>query len=135
MPKLSALIRANGLESRVHELGQLEDEELLQQYASCDFVALPSLYEGFGLPLIEAMTFGKPVLTGNTSAMPEIAGDAGLLVDPTSTDDIARGLRRMMTDTALRSRLATAARQRAGNFSWDSAAAETIRVIESAGAA
>ena len=135
MPKPSALIRANGLESRVHELGQLEDEELLQQYASCDFVALPSLYEGFGLPIIEAMTFGKPVLTGNTSAMPEIAGDAGLLVDPKSTDDIARGLRRMMTDAALRSRLATAARQRAGNFSWDSAAAETIRVIESARAA
>ena len=135
MPKPSALIRANGLESRVHDFGPLEDAELLRQYANCDFVALPSLYEGFGLPIIEAMTFGKPVLTGNTSAMPETAGDAGLLVDPTCTDDIARGLKRMMTDTALRSRLAAAARQRAGSFSWNSAAAETIRVIESAAAA
>ena len=92
------------------------------------------LYEGCGLPIIEAMTFGKPVIAGNTSAMPEVAGDAGLLVDPTSTDDIARGLQRMMTDTALRSRLADAARRRAGEFSWDSAAAKTIRVIESAAA-
>ena len=135
MPKPSALIRASGLESRVHEFGPIEDEELLRQYASCDFVALPSLYEGFGLPIIEAISLGKPVLTGNISAMPETAGDAGLLVDPTSTDDIARGLKRMMTDTALRSRLAAAARQRAGAFSWDLAAAETIRVIESATAA
>ena len=135
MPKASALIRANGLEARVHALGALEDGDLLRQYASCDFVAMPSLYEGCGLPIIEAMTFGKPVLTGSISAMPEIAGDAGLLVDPTSTEDIARGLRRMMTDGELRSRLAEAARRRAGDFSWDLAAAETIRVIESAAAA
>ena len=134
-PALSALIRANGLESRVVALGSPEDAELLRQYAGCDFVAMPSLYEGFGLPIIEAMTFGKPVLTGNTSSMPEIAGDAGLLVDPTSTGDIARGLKRIMTDTALRSRLSDAARRRAGEFSWDSAAAETIRVIESAASA
>ena len=134
MPKPSALIRSNGLESRVGQFGALEDEDLLRQYACCDFVAMPSLYEGFGLPIIEAMAFGKPVLTGDTSAMPEIAGDAGLFVDPTSTEDIARGLKRMMTDTALRSRLAAAARRRASDFSWDSAAAETIRVIESAAA-
>ncbi len=135
MPKPEALVQAHGLESRVHALGSLEDEDLLAQYAGCDFVAMPSLYEGFGLPIIEAMTFGKPVLTGNTSAMPEIAGDAGLFVDPTSIDDIARGLKRMMTDTSLRSRLSDAARRRAMDFSWDSAAAETIRVIESAAAA
>ena len=135
MPKPSVLVRANGLEDRVRQLGALEDEDLLRQYAGCDFVVMPSLYEGFGLPIIEAMTFGKPVLTGNTSAMPEIAGDAGLFVDPTSTEDIARGLKRMMTDSALRSRLAAAARQRASDFSWDRAAAETIRVIESAAAA
>ena len=135
MPKPTALIRANGLESRVHHLGAIEDEDLLLQYAGCDFVAMPSLYEGYGLPIIEAMTFGKPVLTGNSSAMPEIAGDAGLFVDPTSTEDIARGLQRMMTDIALRSRLGDAARRRARDFSWDSAAAETIRVIESAATA
>ena len=135
MPAPSALIRANGLEGRVVALGAPEDEELIQQYACCDFVAMPSLYEGFGLPIIEAMTFGKPVLIGNTSAMPEVAGDAGLPVDPTSTSDIARGLKRMMTDTYLRSRMSDAARHRAADFSWDSAAAETIRVIESAAGA
>ena len=135
MPAPDALIRSHGLESRVRHLGALEDPDLLAQYAGCDFVAMPSLYEGFGLPIIEAMTFGKPVLTGNTSAMPEIAGDAGLLVDPTSTEDIAGGLKRMMTDATLRSRLADAARSRARDFSWDAAAAETIRVIESAATA
>lgn len=135
MPEPTALIRANGLESRVHHLGALEDEDLLLQYAGCDFVAMPSLYEGIGLPIIEAMTFGKPVLTSNSSAMPETAGDAGLLVDPISIEDIARGLKRMMTDAALRARLADAARHRAKDFSWDSAATETVRVIESAAAA
>ena len=135
IPTPTALIRANGLESRVRHLGALEDEDLLREYAGCDFVAMPSLYEGCGLPIIEAMTFGKPVLTSNSSAMPEIAGDAGLLVDPMSIEDIARGLKRMMTDAALRARLADAARRRAKDFSWDSAAAETVRVIESAAAA
>lgn len=135
MPKPTALIRANGLESRVHHLGALEDEDLQREYAGCDFLAMPSLYEGCGLPIIEAMTFGKPVLTSNSSAMPEIAGDAGLLVDPMSIEDIARGLKRMMTDAMLRVRLADAAHRRAKDFSWDSAAAETVRVIESAAAA
>ncbi len=135
MPKPTALIRANGLESRVHHLGALEDEDLLREYASCDFLAMPSLYEGCGLPIIEAMTFGKPVLTSTSSAMPEIAGDAGLLVDPMSIEDIAGGLKRMTTDATLRARLADAAHRRAKDFSWDSAAAETVRVIESAAAA
>ena len=135
MPKPSALIHAHGLQSRVRHLGALEDEDLLRQYAGCDFVAMPSLYEGCGLPIIEAMTFGKPVLTSNSSAMAEIAGDAGLLVDPMSIEDMARALKRMMTDAALRTRLAAAARRRAGDFSWDSAAAETVRIIESAAAA
>jgi len=100
-------------------------------YANCDFVVQPAFYEGFGLPILEAMSFGKPVITSNLSAMPEVAGDAALLVDPYSTEAIAAAMKRLITDAVLYATLANRTRTQAAKFSWDRAAADTLKVLES----
>lgn len=76
-------------------LSKLTDEEILQEYIRCDYVNFPSLYEGFGMPIIEGQAVGRPVLTSNLSPMKEVAGDAAILVDPRSPDDIRRGYEKM----------------------------------------
>ena len=100
-------------------------------YGPARALALPSLYEGFGLPLLEAMSNGVPVLTSNVSSLPEIAGDAALLVDPLDVDAIADGLWQLLTDSELGSRLAARGRARAAEFSWERAARETLDVYHS----
>jgi glycosyltransferase involved in cell wall biosynthesis len=81
--------------------------------------AFPSLYEGFGLPPLEAMACGTPVVTSRLSSLPEVVGDAAVLVDPYSVDDIAAGLARILEDAELRKHLVAAGRQRAQHFSWE----------------
>lgn len=108
------------------------DDELHQLYADAAIVALPALYEGFGLPIVEGMSHGRPLLCSNVSSLPEVAGDAAVYVDPTSTEDIADGLSRLMTDVGLRCQLGKVARARARQFRWDSTAAATLRILERA---
>ena len=96
---------------------------------------MPSLYEGFGLPLLEAMRFGVPVLTANVASMPEVAGEAGVLVDPYDVGSIAAGLERLLGDAGLRARLGAEGRARAQAFSWEAAARAMVRVFEEARAA
>lgn len=110
-------------------LGRVSDAELRALYAGAAAFAYPSLYEGFGLPPLEAMAAGAPVLTSNRSSLPEVVGDAAVLVDPTSTDAIADGLRTLLTDRALAGRLRDAGRARAAQFSWDRTAAETLAAL------
>lgn len=121
--------RRLGLGTQVVFVGDVTDAALASLYAHAVAVVMPSLYEGFGLPLVEAMAHGTPVLTSDVAAMREIAGDAGLLVDPTSVVSIAQGLGRLASDEGLRARLARAATARGREFDWDRAAADTLAVL------
>ncbi len=112
-------------------LGRVSDEELCCWYANADVLLMPSLYEGFGLPLLEAMVFGVPVITANSSSMPEVAGEAGLLVDPANVDDIQQAIYRLCSDRELRRELSGKAIIRAQQYSWDNSAEKTLQVLES----
>ena len=98
--------------------GYVEDNDLPRLYRGADLVAYPSLYEGFGMPVLEGMAAGTPVLTSSVSSLPEVAGGAALLVDPLDPDDIAAGLFTALTDTAWREQAARAGLQRAASLTW-----------------
>jgi glycosyltransferase involved in cell wall biosynthesis len=117
---------------RVVLAGRVPDPVLRGLYELTDGLAYPSLYEGFGLPVIEAMAAGTPVLTSTTSSLPEVAGDAALLVDPADMDAIAAGLNRLVTDQELRRRLEAAGPARAARFTWAACAEATWAAYERA---
>ena len=110
---------------RVRFLTDVEaDEDLAALYSGATAFVFPSLYEGFGLPVLEAMACGTPVITGNTSSLPEVAGDAAILVDPTDVTAIGQALVTLASDERRRGQLAGAGRERAAHFSWERAADE-----------
>ncbi len=113
---------------RVRCIGYVEDADLPALYTGADVLVWPSFWEGFGLPLIEAMACGTPVLTSNISSLVEVAGNAALLVDPHNLEDMARQLLSLLTDEALQKRLIQAGFERAQSMSWDHAAQETVAV-------
>jgi glycosyltransferase involved in cell wall biosynthesis len=113
---------------RIRWLDYVDDTDLAALYSGAAFFAYPSLLEGFGLPILEAMSVGCPVLTSGVSSMPEVAGDAALYIEPFDIDSIACGLRRLADDTALRLNLATLGRQRVELFTWERAASEMIEI-------
>jgi len=127
-----ARIEELGLESRVVRTGFVPDEDLPAIYNLADALLLPSLYEGFGIPVLEAMASGCPVITSTTGCTPEVAGDAALLVNPRDVDDIAHAILRVLSDSALRTRLIERGLDRAAEFSWRRAAEESLRVYEMA---
>lgn len=129
---LKAIIPQLDLTENVKVLGYVDDETLATLYSNAQFLAMPSLYEGFGLPLVEAMSYGKPVLTANNSSMPEVAGNAGLLVDALNVNSISLGLKEMIENNGLRERLAKNAQLNASRFSWDKSAMNLIKVFEKA---
>ena len=97
----------------------ISEELLPSYYKGADALMFASLYEGFGLPIVEAMAVGTPVLTSNITAMPEVAGGAALLVNPYSVEDIRRGIDTIVTDLQLRSTLSRRGLERVKMFSWD----------------
>jgi glycosyltransferase involved in cell wall biosynthesis len=117
---------------RIRYLGYVRLDHLPALHSAATAFVFPSLYEGFGLPVLEAMACGAPVLTSNVSATAEVAGDAALLVDPQSQDEIREGMRRLLADAQLRGDLAQRGIERARAFSWQRAADETHAVYERA---
>lgn len=125
-PRLEATIAALGLGPAIRQLGYVANADMPVFYSHCRFFAFPSLWEGFGFPVLEAMACGAPVLTSRVSSLPEIAGDAALMVAPTSVDDIAGAMERLGRDDALRDRLRAAGLARAATFGWERCAAATL---------
>jgi len=120
------------IESDVRLTGYVTDSDLAVLYRRAKMLTMPSLYEGFGFPIIEANAVGVPALTSNVSSMPEVAGEAALLVDPTNIQDISNAMGRLALDNTLRSRLAEKAPVNALRFSWKKSASELVAVFESA---
>jgi len=112
-------------------LGRVATEELLWLYNSAQALVQPSIYEGFGLMPLEAMTCGTPVVVSNVSSMPEVAGDAGLTVDPHDVDQLAVAMWRILDDTELRSSLIQKGLKRSACFSWDKTATQTLALYHS----
>ncbi|OGS96294.1 MAG: hypothetical protein A3H31_06510 [Gallionellales bacterium RIFCSPLOWO2_02_FULL_57_47] len=129
---LVSQIQLLGLSDSVRLTGYVSNEQLSTLYAHARFLAMPSLYEGFGLPLVEAMSFGVPVLTSSCSSLPEVAGNAGILVDPFNVNSIASGLLQMLKDNALRSRLSARAELNASRFSWEKSAQAAMEIFREA---
>jgi len=119
-----------GLRKYVRVLGYVDEAVLATLYANALFLAMPSLYEGFGLPLVEAMAHGTPVLTSDNSSMPEVAGKAGLLIDPFAIPSIKNGLETLIANHDLRSNLAENTRENITRFSWITAAKQLVSVFE-----
>lgn len=125
-------VREHGLEDQVLFTGYVPDEQLPSLYSGADVFAYPSIYEGFGLPLVEAMACGAPTLTSNRSAMPEVTGDAAILVDPENTRSITEGLLRVLTNPSLAASLSEQGLLRAQQFTWENTARATLAAFEAA---
>jgi glycosyltransferase involved in cell wall biosynthesis len=124
-------IRKSPAQSRIRMLGYRTRDELNQLYRTAAVLAFPSLEEGFGFPVLEAMSAGLPVVTSNSSALKEVAGDAALLVDPLDVDGLRGALQATLEDPAVKERLVAAGFHRAAEFTWQRAAQQTLAVYRS----
>lgn len=130
--RLAAGARAAGLDDRVALTGWVSDEDLEGLYALADVCAYPSLYEGFGLPVLEAMARGRPLACSNVSAVPEVAGDAAELFDPYDVAAIAAALGRLLDDETRRAELVAAGHERVRHFTWERSAEHVFAVYDRA---
>lgn len=119
-------IRTSGLNGRIFFTGHVPDHDLRAMYSSAAALVYPSLYEGFGLPIVEAMACGCPVICADAASMPEVAGDAALYVDPVRPDSLTHAIDTLVHDTGLRRSLATRGTARSGRFTWEKTARKTI---------
>ena len=125
-----AMIARLGIQEQVQHLGMVPLADLPRAYVEADILLMPSLYEGFGLPALEAMACGTPVITSNQGSLPEVVGDAGLLVEPQDIEGIAAAVERVLTDAVLRAKLRRRGLERARIFTWERTARETLAVYE-----
>lgn len=125
--EIERIIDELGIRDSVHLLGYVPDDDVPLFYSLADVLVFPSFFEGFGLPPLEAMACGCPVVCADTSSLPEVVGDAAILCDPHNIDEMAEAVYRVLTDRELRDTLVKKGFDRAEQFSWEKAAAETIR--------
>jgi glycosyltransferase involved in cell wall biosynthesis len=126
---LEALACHFGLKEDIRHLGYVGAEELPSLYTGAVMLVFPSLFEGFGIPLVEAMALGCPIAAANRTSIPEVVGEAALLFDPRNPDSIAEAMRRLLSDTTLRQSLIARGHEQATVFSWEKAARETLQVF------
>ena len=131
--EIFAKVQALGLENQVIFPGFIRDEDKPALLSGALAYVFPSLYEGFGLPVLEAMACGTPVLAGNVSSLPEVAGNAALLVDPRDVGEIAEGITRLVADPALRDNLVKRGFRQIQNFSWERAATQVLEILQDIG--
>ena len=127
--KIMDFVRSHGLEARIHVMRNVDDLLLSRLYEHAQACVLVSLYEGFGLPLVEAMQYGIPLIASKNSAMAEIAGNAALLVDPLDTGELAQAFCKITEREDVRRSLGSMARLRGQQFSWKKAASQTIELM------
>jgi glycosyltransferase involved in cell wall biosynthesis len=130
--ELGKVVRESGLDERVRLVGYVPDEDLPTLYRRAAVFVYPSLYEGFGLPPLEAMACGTPVVTSNISSIPEVVGEAAMLIDPYNTAEIAQAMASVLTNQGLRDTLRTSGLVRSRLFNWDKTARETLSLYREA---
>jgi glycosyltransferase involved in cell wall biosynthesis len=130
LPALRRAVHRHKLHKHVRFLGYVSDDTLRILYRLAAVFVFPSLYEGFGLPPLEAMASGTPVVTSNESSLPEVAGDAAVLVDPYDVDSIVGGMRRVLSDPAFAAELSRRGPERAREFSWERSVQKTRKVYQ-----
>jgi glycosyltransferase involved in cell wall biosynthesis len=133
IPELRAIVDRLGLAERVRFTGFVPDDDLAYLLTRAYALVMPSLMEGFGLPAVEAMACGTPVVASTAGALPEVVGDAGVLVDPMDVDAIAGGMRSLLDDPPRRDLLAARSLERAALFTWDAAARSLLAVFDDLG--
>jgi glycosyltransferase involved in cell wall biosynthesis len=131
-PQLRRQATQLGIRRDVRFVDYPDEKTLLNLYGNCTALVLPSLYEGFGLPLLEAMSFSKPILASNRSSLPEVVGDAALLFDPTDSKDAADNITTLLSDRGLQKRLGLKGSERLSKFSWENSVLELKSVYRSA---
>jgi glycosyltransferase involved in cell wall biosynthesis len=129
-PEVRARAAELGVEKQTLFPGVVNDDRLIALYRQAAAFVFPSRYEGFGLPVLEAMACGCPVISSNASSLPEVTGDAALLVEPSDVEGFAKALQRVLTDSDLARELCTRGPARAAQFSWDRTAREMIAVYK-----
>lgn len=133
--EIFAKAEALNLGDRVRFVGYIDAADQALWYAAASVFAFPSLYEGFGMPPLEAMACGTPVVTSNTSSLPEVVGDAGLTVDPRNPDELGAALLRLLNNQSLRAELRERGLRQAQRFSWRETAERTLAAYQAAGGA
>ncbi len=128
--KLAEQARKLGITGSIHDLHQVSESELVAAYNAAEIVVLPSFYEGFGFPPLESMACGTPAVVSRGGALPEVVGDAAIVVDPLRPEELAEAIRNALEDTRLRTSLIEKGKRRAAEFSWQKTGEQTLKIYE-----